>query len=228
MKNTPEVKASPQTGYRIPGYLLVVYASLLFALGWFGHQRWADISPSPLSNSAAAIAAPPAKMATVPASAAGVARTSTAVTADENHPGSLHVAAENSAPQTAASGSQTSASSQEATPDTKPAKLVTGWQTAKPGELPYIAFSAHVYTSDPDKRSVTLNGERYREGDSPYQGLVIEQIEQDMVIFSFNGEPFILDSLQDWPGGKPGDDAAQGNEQEPTSKPEKTVRTTKK
>ncbi|MEI7188008.1 type II secretion system assembly factor GspB [Dickeya dianthicola] len=190
MEKTPKVTSSTQTGYRIPGYLLVVYALLLFALGWLGHQRWADVSPPSLSVPAAAIAAPPGKI----------------------------VAPTTGAEATTSSPSQSIADNRE----------TAAWQTAKAGELPYVAFSAHVYTSDPDKRSVTLNGERYREGDSPYQGLVIEQIEQDMVIFSFNGEPFILDSLQDWPGGKPGTDAAQGNEQESASKPEKTVRTTKK
>ncbi|WP_263063329.1 type II secretion system assembly factor GspB [Dickeya dadantii] len=207
MEKTPEVTSSTQTGYRIPGYLLVVYALLLFALGWFGHQRWADASHPSLSVPAAAIAAPPTKLV-APATVAEATTTAPSqVTADNR---------------------ETATASSEATAEDKSPKPAAGWQTAKPGELPYIAFSAHVYTSDQDKRSVTLNGERYREGDSPYQGLVIEQIEQDMVIFSFNGEPFILDSLQDWPGGKPGDDAAQGNEQEPTSKPEKTARTTKK
>ncbi|ANE74274.1 type II secretion system assembly factor GspB [Dickeya solani] len=206
MEKTPEVTSSTQTGYRIPGYLLVVYALLLFALGWFGHQRWADVSPPSLSVPAAAIAAPPIKTG-VPEIAADATTTRPSQTPADN---------------------REAATSSDATAEDKSPKPAVGWQTAKPGELPYIAFSAHVYTSDPDKRSVTLNGERYREGDNPYQGLVIEQIEQDMVIFSFNGEPFILDSLQDWPGGKPGTDAAKDNEQEPASKPEKTVRTTKK
>ncbi|AIR71249.1 type II secretion system assembly factor GspB [Dickeya fangzhongdai] len=206
MKKTPEVTSSTQIGYRIPGYLLVVYALLLFALGWFGHQRWADVSASSLSVPTAAIAAPPIKIV-APATAAETTTTP---------------------PPQAATDNSEAAASPNATAEDKPLKPAVGWQTAKPGELPYIAFSAHVYTSDPDKRSVTLNGERYREGDSPYPGLVIEQIEQDMVIFSFNGEAFILDSLQDWPGGKPDAGAAQVNEPEPASKPEKTVRTTKK
>ncbi|MCI4238520.1 general secretion pathway protein GspB [Dickeya dianthicola] len=205
MEKTPKVTSSTQTGYRIPGYLLVVYALLLFALGWLGHQRWADVSPPSLSVPAAAIAAPPGKI---------VAPTTGAE-------------ATTSSPSQSIADNRETAASPAATAEDKSPKPAA-WQTAKAGELPYVAFSAHVYTSDPDKRSVTLNGERYREGDSPYQGLVIEQIEQDMVIFSFNGEPFILDSLQDWPGGKPGTDAAQGNEQEPASKPEKTVGTTKK
>ncbi|MFE8103688.1 type II secretion system assembly factor GspB [Brenneria goodwinii] len=70
------------------------------------------------------------------------------------------------------------------------------------GELPMLSYSAHVYTTDAAERSITLNGQRYRERDSPVAGLIIEQIQQDVTVFSFNGEPFILDALQDWPGGK--------------------------
>lgn len=70
------------------------------------------------------------------------------------------------------------------------------------GELPMLNYSAHVYTTDDSKRSITLNGKRYREGDSPVEGVIIEQIQQDVTVFSVNGEPFILDALQDWPGGK--------------------------
>lgn len=32
--------------------------------------------------------------------------------------------------------------------------------------------------------------------------LVVEQIQQDVTIFSFNGTTFTLAALEDWPGGK--------------------------
>ncbi|MCH5051049.1 type II secretion system assembly factor GspB [Pectobacterium aquaticum] len=70
------------------------------------------------------------------------------------------------------------------------------------GEIPPLAYSAHVYTSDEAKRSITLNGLQFREGNSPIEGLTIEQIQQDMTIFSVEGEVFILEALEDWPGGK--------------------------
>ncbi|WP_027711472.1 type II secretion system assembly factor GspB [Dickeya chrysanthemi] len=209
MKNTPEVTSPSQTGYRIPGYLLVVYALLLFTLGWFGHQHWMDIhSPSVPAATVAALPMPPA----VPATAT---------------PEKPVDATASLTPQATVEQRHATTEPPEATQEKAPPKSSVGWRTANLGELPYIAFSAHVYTSDPDKRSVTLNGERYREGDTPYPGLIIEQIEQDMVIFSFDGEPFILDSLQDWPGGKPGSDADDGSTP-PPSKSEKTARTTKK
>lgn len=215
MKNTPEVTSStqatsPQTGYRIPGYLLAVYALLLFTLGWFGHQHWVDIhSPSTPMEAIAASPAPSAALATQP------------------HDKPTETTAPTPA-QTAVNHQDTSSEPTDTAGEAKAQKSPAHWQTAQPGELPSIAFSAHVYTSDPDKRSVTLNGERYREGDTPYPGLIIEQIEQDMVIFSFDGEPFILDSLQDWPGGKPGSDTGEDAVPKTTSKPEKTIRTTKK
>lgn len=218
MKNTPEVTTSYQAHYRIPGYLLVVYAALVFGLGWFCHQRWADIhavSPTPLS------VATQTSIATG-ATAAQVAHTE-ASTNGWLQPGAMALAS-------TTSSSSTDTQDPASEPATTAATI--GWQTAKVGELPYIAFSAHVYTSDVDKRSVTLNGERYHEGDTPYPGLIIEQIEQDMVILSFNGEPFILDSLQDWPGGKPDTEPAavsdEPREYKPALKPPKTTKTAKR
>nr|WP_264623558.1 type II secretion system assembly factor GspB [Candidatus Symbiopectobacterium sp. NZEC135] len=76
----------------------------------------------------------------------------------------------------------------------KPAKV-------EKGQVPPLRYSAHVFTSDPSQRSITLNGVRYREGESPMEGLVIEQIQQDITLFDADGEIFILDALSDWPGG---------------------------
>ncbi|ACS85268.1 general secretion pathway protein [Musicola paradisiaca Ech703] len=193
VNNTSEVKAPAQSetssGYRIPGSLLVVYACLIFFLGWFGHQRWAEFSPPTANLPAAAIVA------------------ASPVRAPIQEQAQPNIAAE----QTASPSTPPAVATETVPPPDK--KPVIGWQTAKPGELPFIAFSAHVYTSDPAKRSVTLNGTLYHEGDTPYKGLIIEQIQQDVLIFSFNGEPFVLDSLQDWPGGKPDSDMIEGDSQ---------------
>ncbi|KFK91788.1 MULTISPECIES: type II secretion system assembly factor GspB [unclassified Serratia (in: enterobacteria)] len=75
-------------------------------------------------------------------------------------------------------------------------------ETLARDELPPLRYSAHVYASEDGKRSITLNGQRYHEGDSPAPNLIIEQIQQDVTIFNFNGEVFTLDALEDWPGGK--------------------------
>lgn len=67
--------------------------------------------------------------------------------------------------------------------------------------LPPLRYSAHVYASLADKRSIVLNGQSWKEGDSPLANLVIEQIQQDLTVFSFNGKTFTLAALDDWPGG---------------------------
>ena len=67
---------------------------------------------------------------------------------------------------------------------------------------PPLRYSAHVYASLPEKRSIVLNGKAWSEGDSPLPNLVVEQIQQDVTIFSFNGTTFTLAALDDWPGGK--------------------------
>lgn len=59
--------------------------------------------------------------------------------------------------------------------------------------LPPLRYSAHVYASLADKRSIVLNGQSWKEGDSPLANLVIEQIQQDLTVFSFNGKTFTLD-----------------------------------
>ncbi|WJY09685.1 hypothetical protein PCO80_15195 [Pectobacteriaceae bacterium C80] len=57
---TPEVKSSATdvtAGYRIPGYLLAIYATLLISLGWLSHQRWTEMENPPLIVPTTAIAA---------------------------------------------------------------------------------------------------------------------------------------------------------------------------
>ncbi|MFK3704236.1 type II secretion system assembly factor GspB [Klebsiella sp. NPDC088457] len=67
--------------------------------------------------------------------------------------------------------------------------------------LPALRYSAHVYASSAEKRSIVLNGQPWKEGESPLPNLVIEQIQQDVTVFSFNGKTFTLAALDDWPGG---------------------------
>ncbi|WP_422529036.1 type II secretion system assembly factor GspB [Serratia fonticola] len=101
--------------------------------------------------------------------------------------------------------------------ENKPAQQVGADNKTLPSlasdELAPLRYSAHVYASEDDKRSITLNGQRYQEGDRPAPNLMIEQIQQDVTIFNFNGEVFTLDALEDWPGGKvDSESAAEGSE----------------
>lgn len=67
--------------------------------------------------------------------------------------------------------------------------------------LPALRYSAHIYASREDKRTIVINGQSWQEGQSPLPNLVIEQIQQDLTVFSFKGNTFTLAALDDWPGG---------------------------
>lgn len=168
MDNAPDAPTHSQPAllakYPTPVYLMIIYALLFIALGWFSHQRWGG-STSPtvaLAAQAAALPAPEQQAAATP------------------HQEQTHV--------------DTPVQPEKRT--TLPLPAISN------GEIPPLTYSAHVYTSDETKRSITLNGLQFREGDSPIEGLTIEQIQQDMTIFSVGDEVFILEALEDWPGGK--------------------------
>ena len=59
--------------------------------------------------------------------------------------------------------------------------------------VPEIKFSVLVYDSVPANRFVLVNGERYVEGDTPAQGLVLEEIRRDGVIFSYRLYRFFVE-----------------------------------
>ena len=143
---------------QIPGWIIPLYAGLLFALGWFGGEQWRH--PAPPQT----LPLPVAHAALLPLTAAG-----------EAAPKTPPPAAKASAP-----------AAPEVDSDT----------------LPPLRYSAHVYASLAEKRSIVLNGKAWTEGDSPLPNLVVEQIQQDVTIFSFNGTTFTLAALEDWPGGK--------------------------
>ncbi|WP_409158922.1 type II secretion system assembly factor GspB [Pectobacterium sp. B2J-2] len=172
MDNAPEASTHSQPAllakYPMPGYLMVIYALLFIALGWFSHQR--------LGNPTSPTTALAAQAAILPA-AEGQTPATPAVTP---HQEEAHVD----------------------TPAPPEKRTTLPFPAISNGEIPPLTYSAHVYTSDEAKRSITLNGLQFREGDSPIEGLTIEQIQQDMTIFSVEGEVFIMEALEDWPGGK--------------------------
>ncbi|BES85614.1 hypothetical protein PEC302107_35270 [Pectobacterium araliae] len=175
MDNAPDAPTHSQPAllarYPMPGYLMVVYALLFIALGWFSHQRWGSPTASPTTTLAVHAAALPTSEGKTPA-------TPTVTPHQEE----AHVDIDK--------------------PALPEKKTMLPLPAISNGDVPPLIYSAHVYTSDEAKRSITLNGLQFREGDSPVEGLTIEQIQQDMTIFSVEGEAFILEALEDWPGGK--------------------------
>jgi len=63
--------------------------------------------------------------------------------------------------------------------------------------IPDLTFSSHIFASDPAARRVTINGHYLRPGDS-FSGLVVEQITEDGVVLSRQGQRFRLGVLRDW------------------------------
>jgi len=64
--------------------------------------------------------------------------------------------------------------------------------------VPPITFSGHVYSSTPANRSVMINGNKMREGQSVTSQLKLQEITPNGAIFKFNGYVFSLGALQDW------------------------------
>lgn len=64
--------------------------------------------------------------------------------------------------------------------------------------VPPLAFSQHLYSSDPGQRWVRVNGRDAREGERIAPGLVLERIEPQQVVLSLNGQLFAMPALTDW------------------------------
>jgi hypothetical protein len=65
-------------------------------------------------------------------------------------------------------------------------------------EIPTIFFSGHSWSSNPQERSVVLNGESHREGDTIKPGLQLVEILKDSIVMDYRGTEFRLRSLNSW------------------------------
>jgi general secretion pathway protein B len=65
-------------------------------------------------------------------------------------------------------------------------------------QIPAMAFSAHMYSSNRQERWVRVNGRRLVEGDFIAQDLQLVNIEPQKVILSFKDEVFTMNALSDW------------------------------
>ena len=64
--------------------------------------------------------------------------------------------------------------------------------------IPEMTFAAHVFSSNVEQRSVIINGHSMSEGEVVMDGLKIEQITQNGIVFNYNDQLFRMDVLQDW------------------------------
>jgi len=64
--------------------------------------------------------------------------------------------------------------------------------------IPEMSFAGHVYSSSASNRSVIINGRVMSEGESLMEGMILEKITSNGVVFRFNDLLFRVDILQDW------------------------------
>jgi hypothetical protein len=68
----------------------------------------------------------------------------------------------------------------------------------KLNEMPPIIVSSHIYSSIPDYRALTINGEGLIEGQSVTQNLRLLRIEKKTLIFEFDGRKISVPALKGW------------------------------
>ena len=58
--------------------------------------------------------------------------------------------------------------------------------------LPELAIDLHIFTDDPTRRAVFINGRRYTQGDSITEGPRVEEITRDGAVLNYRGQRFLL------------------------------------
>ena len=58
--------------------------------------------------------------------------------------------------------------------------------------LPELSVDLHIYTDDPAKRAVFINGRRYQRGGVLAEGPTVEEITREGVVLSYHGRRFQL------------------------------------
>lgn len=69
----------------------------------------------------------------------------------------------------------------------------TGFQR----RVPDLVFNSHIFSSRPDARRVMINSEYLREG-ARFGDMIVEEITEDGVILSLQGEPFAVSVVRNW------------------------------
>jgi len=183
----PEQPSTASWPYLVIVLLLV---SLAFVLGWL--QPWQD---RPVAETTPAQAQPMAE----PVASAPPAATAPPVTPARPEPVAPPpvVAAAPVVEQQAAS--QASAdSSVRPSLEIGAVPYLTDLPELVQQAIPQMNFAGHVYSSNAQQRSVIINGRSMGEGDRVIEGLAVEQITHDGVVFNYRGQLFRMDILQNW------------------------------
>ena len=65
-------------------------------------------------------------------------------------------------------------------------------------QLPVINISAHVYSSNPQQRSIVINNNFMEEGEYVLDGLILYEITSDGAIFNYQGTMFSYGVVSGW------------------------------
>ncbi len=63
--------------------------------------------------------------------------------------------------------------------------------------VPALVFNSHIYSSDPQGRRIMINDHYLREGQS-FSGLKVEEITENGVVLSKNGQSFRVSVVRNW------------------------------
>jgi len=58
--------------------------------------------------------------------------------------------------------------------------------------LPSLSVDLHIFTDDPARRAVFINGRRYAQGETIAEGPRVEEITRDGAILNYRGQRFLL------------------------------------
>jgi general secretion pathway protein B len=58
--------------------------------------------------------------------------------------------------------------------------------------LPELSVDLHIYSDDPAKRVVFINGRRYQTGSVLTEGPTVEEINREGAVLSYHGQRFLL------------------------------------
>lgn len=67
-------------------------------------------------------------------------------------------------------------------------------------QVPPLSYGAHLFSSNPAKRAVILNGREYREGNEIAPAVRLATIAQDYIVLDVAGQTVTIKALQDWRG----------------------------
>lgn len=65
-------------------------------------------------------------------------------------------------------------------------------------QIPTLKYNDHSWTAQGDDNYVVLNGEVYRQGDTPAPGLLLKEIGAQGIVLEFQGTRFRLQAYNSW------------------------------